>query len=158
MHGAALTYALLLPPHAALVELWPQVGGWGGSAAALLCRTSSSCRLWSARKPCDRPSTLHCLPASSPPGCHPVPWAQAEGIWRCYENAAQWAGALYRRVANADPARHRQTTSGDVTEVDAAALAAAVRELAPLVRQRRAAAGRGRQAAGGQLPELLTRR
>lgn len=26
MHGAALTYAFLLSPHAALVELWPQVG------------------------------------------------------------------------------------------------------------------------------------
>lgn len=25
MHGAALTYAFLLSPHAALVELWPQV-------------------------------------------------------------------------------------------------------------------------------------
>ncbi|KAI7846398.1 hypothetical protein COHA_000109 [Chlorella ohadii] len=77
MHGAALTYAFLLSPHAALVELWPQ----------------------------------------------------ADGIWRCYENAAQWAGALYRRVANSDPARHRQTTSGDVTEIDAAALAAAVHNL-----------------------------
>ncbi|PRW45163.1 EGF domain-specific O-linked N-acetylglucosamine transferase [Chlorella sorokiniana] len=73
MHGAALTYAFLLSPHAALVELWPQ----------------------------------------------------AEGIWRCYENAAQWAGALYRRVANSDPARLRQTASGDVTDVDAAELAAA---------------------------------
>ena len=26
MHGAALAHALLLPPHAALVELWPEVG------------------------------------------------------------------------------------------------------------------------------------
>lgn len=83
---------------------------------------------------------------------------QADGIWRCYENAAQWAGALYRRVANSDPARHRQTTSGDVTDVDAAALAAAVRELAPLVRQRRAAAGQGRRAASDEGPELLNRR
>ncbi len=82
---------------------------------------------------------------------------QAEGIWRCYENAAQWAGALYRRVANSDPARHRQTTSGDVTEIDAAALAAAVRELAPLVRQRRAAAGQGQQAAGEEAEDLLRR-
>ncbi len=31
MHGAALAHALLLPPHAALVELWPQVG------AVVLC-------------------------------------------------------------------------------------------------------------------------
>lgn len=52
---------------------------------------------------------------------------------------AQWAGALYRRVANADPARHRNTPGGDVTDVDAAALAAAVAELVPLVRQRQAA-------------------
>lgn len=91
MHGAALTYALLLPQHAAVVELWPQ-------------------------------------PA---------------GIWRCYENAAQWAGVLYRRVANADPRKYRETALGDVTEVDPAELVAAVRDLAPLVRQRRAAARQG---------------
>ena len=30
MHGAGLAHALLLPPHAALVELWPQVGGGRG--------------------------------------------------------------------------------------------------------------------------------
>lgn len=29
MHGAALTYSLLMQPHAALVELWPQVRGKG---------------------------------------------------------------------------------------------------------------------------------
>lgn len=43
--------------------------------------------------------------------------------------------------------------------MDAAALAAAVRELAPLVRQRRAAAGQGGRAAGNdEGPELLNRR
>lgn len=30
MHGAALTYVALMPPHGALVELWPQVRGWAG--------------------------------------------------------------------------------------------------------------------------------
>ena len=39
----------------------------------------------------------------------PSTLTQADGIWRCYQNFAQWAGALYRRVANADPARHRDT-------------------------------------------------
>lgn len=63
---------------------------------------------------------------------------QADGIWRCYQNFAQWAGALYRRVANTDPVRHRDTPSGDVTEVDVSELAATVRELLPLVRHRRA--------------------
>jgi hypothetical protein len=62
---------------------------------------------------------------------------QADGIWRCYQNMALWAGALYRRVANADPSRHRQTPSGDVTEVDAAEVARVVAELLPLVRHRR---------------------
>lgn len=83
-------------------------------------------------------------------------WAslQADGIWRCYENLAQWAGALYRRVANADPARHRNLPGGDMTEVDAAALAAAVRELAPAVRARRERQ-RQQAAAGLQAPELL---
>lgn len=91
------------------------------------------------------------------PTCVPC---QAEGIWRCYENAAQWAGALYRRVANSDPARHRRTTLGDVTDLDAAELAAVVRELAPLVRQRAAAvAGQlGQQAAGEEAQELLRQR
>ncbi|KAL4448126.1 hypothetical protein ABPG75_005345 [Micractinium tetrahymenae] len=98
MHGAALAHALLLPPHAALVELWPQ----------------------------------------------------ADGIWRCYQNFAQWAGALYRRVANRDPSRHRNTPRGDVTDVDAAALTQAVRELLPLVAARRAAtAGGGGSRLGG---------
>lgn len=36
MHGAALTYAFLLSPHAALVELWPQVG--------LYCRETAPTR------------------------------------------------------------------------------------------------------------------
>ena len=67
----------------------------------------------------------------------PAPWMQAAGIWRCYQNMAQWAGALYRRVANADPSRHRQTPSGDVTEVDATEVTRVVAELLPLVRQRR---------------------
>lgn len=63
---------------------------------------------------------------------------QADGIWRCYQNFAQWAGALYRRVANPDPSRHRDTPAGDVTQVDVGEVAQAVRELLPLVQQRRA--------------------
>ncbi len=66
---------------------------------------------------------------------------QADGIWRCYQNFAQWAGALYRRVANRDPSRHRNTPRGDVTDVDAAELTQVVQELLPLVAARRAAAG-----------------
>lgn len=76
-----------------------------------------------------------------------TPW-QADGIWRCYENMAQWAGALYRRVANTDPSRHRNTPTGDITDLDAAAVAGAVRELAPLVRARR-------PGAAGTAQELL---
>ena len=77
---------------------------------------------------------------------------QDAGIWRCYENMAQWGGALYRRVANPDPARHRDSPHGDVTDVDAAALSWTVAELAPLVRQRRAAAGMARPVE--EAPEL----
>ena len=44
MHGAAMAWTLLMSPHAAAVELWPQ----------------------------------------------------PEGIWRCYEHFAHWAGLLYR--------------------------------------------------------------
>lgn len=63
-------------------------------------------------------------------------------------------------MANSDPARHRRTTLGDVTDLDAAELAAVVRELAPLVRQRAAAvAGQlGQQAAGEEAQELLRQR
>lgn len=73
-----------------------------------------------------------------------VAWPQADGIWRCYQNFAQWAGALYRRVANRDPSRHRNTPRGDVTDIDAADLTQAVQELLPLVAARRAAAAAGR--------------
>jgi hypothetical protein len=30
-------------------------------------------------------------------------WPKPEGVWRCYEHTAQWAGLLYRRWANPDP-------------------------------------------------------
>mmetsp|Transcript_20390 Transcript_20390/g.63220 ORF Transcript_20390/g.63220 Transcript_20390/m.63220 type:complete len:100 (-) Transcript_20390:117-416(-) len=77
MHGAALAYGLLLPPHAGIVEMWPQ-----------------------------------------------------EGMWRCYEHIAAWAGLSYRRWVNTDPARVKlMPDGGDGTEVDVDTVSAAVAEL-----------------------------
>lgn len=145
MHGAALTYSVLLPPHAALVELWPQAraGGRGGglsvgaAASLLACRGRGNAIALLAACNAPQPALIWVCPSSPvPPSC-----AQATGIWRCYENMAQWGGALYRRVANTNPSRHRDGPRGDVTDIELPALARVVAELAPLVRQRRAAAG-----------------
>ena len=59
---------------------------------------------------------------------------------RCYEHFSLWAGLLYRRWANADPARHVNTAAGDKTTVDVGALRPLVAELLPAVRRRRDAA------------------
>lgn len=177
MHGAALAHALLLPPHAALVELWPQVGigrlllGPSRSRGRLpwhRCREASALdfaplpRLLSrlaklcTATGCPSQVVMLCrlsLVVREPLIAMWLPWLQADGIWRCYQNFAQWAGALYRRVANQDPSRYRNTPQGDVTDIDAAELAQAVRELLPLVAARRAAGRRSSElgAAGAEL-------
>lgn len=45
-------------------------------------------------------------------------WPQRDGMWRCFENTAQWSGLLYRRWANADVGGHQEGRDGDETVVD----------------------------------------
>ncbi|KAK2077117.1 hypothetical protein QBZ16_004751 [Prototheca wickerhamii] len=56
-------------------------------------------------------------------------WPQRDGIWRCYEHFAEWAGLEYGRWANPDPGRHRKDGSGDLTTVDEVAVARLAEEL-----------------------------
>uniref|UniRef100_A0A1D1ZP74 Glycosyltransferase 61 catalytic domain-containing protein n=1 Tax=Auxenochlorella protothecoides TaxID=3075 RepID=A0A1D1ZP74_AUXPR len=57
-------------------------------------------------------------------------WPQPEGIWRCYEHFAEWAGLHYGRWANPDPSKHQKRgPTGDTTEVDVAAVAELARQL-----------------------------
>lgn len=45
-------------------------------------------------------------------------WPQRDGMWRCFENTAQWSGLLYKRWANLDAKRHQEGQEGDETMVD----------------------------------------
>lgn len=44
-------------------------------------------------------------------------WPQADGVWRCFQHTAEWAGLLYRRWANEEPSRVTAGRLGDVTQV-----------------------------------------
>ena len=79
MHGAALAHALLMPPHAALVELWPQVGGWCMAARQLGCWWGCAATPTS----CDRSGGMQAAlcwrgpvgvaPSTTPPPAFPQP-------------------------------------------------------------------------------------
>lgn len=76
MHGAALAYALLLPPHAALVELWPQV-----CAGMLLVAMFT----WAAICPCSPPAyvPLLCFCACRPTASGAATRTLRSGRARC---------------------------------------------------------------------------
>ena len=71
MHGAALAHALLLPPHAALVELWPQVAVtcWGCTPG--LAPSRRWCRVYGGARPACPLLPAFALPASAVRGGWP---------------------------------------------------------------------------------------
>ncbi len=64
-------------------------------------------------------------------------WPLSKGIWRCYEHAAEWAGLLYRRWANADPGAVINGANGDETTIDVEAVRKLVQPLLARVRARK---------------------